>query len=106
MEYGGVRYCAKCRDGMIAARKEVSRDVVPKDCFIVYRGNDTWTPIIATGCAHWVAHQLDIHTGWGGDKCLLGYTYRVPVLIEGCSLVSLQDVRSGDIWFNSEENHT
>lgn len=106
MGYGGVHYCAKCQAGMIAARGEVRRDVVPKDCFIVYHGNDVWRPIEGTRCAHWVAHQLDIHTGWHSDKCLLGYTYRVPRLIERCSTVSREDVRSGDIWYNNDKDHT
>jgi hypothetical protein len=106
MEYNRVQYCARCQSGILSARSHVRSDVVPKDCFIRYRLNDVWEPILGTGCAHWVAHQKEIQWGGPGDKCLLGYTYRVHVLIEGCSKVPLEEVRSGDIWFNHDKNHT
>jgi len=83
----------------------VRRDVDPKDCFIRYRDNDDWEPIPGSGCAHWVAHEKDFHSGGASDKCLFGYTHRVPVLIERFSKVPLRDVQSGDIWTNSDENH-
>jgi len=51
-EYDRVQYCAKCESGIMSARKKVRSDVFPKDCFIRYRRNDDWEPIIGTGCAH------------------------------------------------------
>jgi hypothetical protein len=52
-----------------------------------------------------VAHEKNIQSGGTSDKCLFGYTYRVPVLADICSEVALEDVRSGDIWINDAENH-
>ncbi len=104
-EYNRVEYCAKCKSGILSAVGNVRRDVDPKDCFIRYRDNDDWEPIPGSGCAHWVAHEKDFHSGGASDKCLFGYTHRVPVLIERFSKVPLRDVQSGDIWTNSDENH-
>ena len=87
----------KCESGIVSARKKVR--------FIRYRRNDDWEPIIGTGCAHWVAHQKDIQSGATDDKCLIGYTYRVRVLADICSKVALEEVRSGDIWINDDEDH-
>ncbi len=106
MEYNRVEYCAKCQSGIISARSRVRSDIVHKDCFIWYRRNDDREPITGTGCAHWVAHEEDIHSGGTDEKCVLGYTHRVRVLIQGRSPVPLADVQSGDIYVNSAENHT
>jgi hypothetical protein len=83
----------------------VRSGVSPKDCFIWYRRNDDWEPIAGTGCAHWVAHEKDIQSGRADDRCLFGYTYRVHVLMERCTEVHLEDVRSGDIWISDAEDH-
>ena len=104
-EFNRVEYCAKCKSGIFSARDSVDSHIVPKDCFIRYRQDDYWEPIPGTGCAHWVAHEKDIQSGRTDDKCLVGYTYRVRVLIERCSEVPLKDVRSGDIWINDDEDH-
>lgn len=105
LEYNRVEYCAKCETGILSAVGNVRGDVTPKQCFIRYRQNDDWEPIIGTGCAHWVAHEKDIRSGGKGDKCLFGYTYRVHVLADICHEVALEDVRSGDIWINDNEDH-
>ena len=104
-EYNQVDYCAKCEKGILSAVGNVRRDVYPKDCFIWYRENDCWEPIPGSGCAHWVAHEKEIQSGRARDKCLFGYTHRVPILIERCTEVQLEDVQSGDIWINDDENH-
>ena len=84
---------------MIAkARLLVDKHVEPKDCFILYAGNGSWEPIEGTGCAHWVAHQLDIHRGGLSEQCLAGYTCRVRTLLFGrrrvpdASLVQVNDI--------------
>ncbi len=104
-EYNRVEYCARCEAGILPAIGDVRADVTPKECFIRYRQNDDWEPIIGTGCAHWVAHEKDIQSGGAADKCLFGYTYRVHVLADICHEVALEDVRSGDIWINDNEDH-
>ena len=106
MEYNRVPYCHKCQDGMTSARNTVPDYFVPRDCFIWYRGNDHWERISGDPCAHWVAHQLRIQAGALNERCLLGFTFRVPTLIERHTEVAVSDVRLDDIWVNHEVHHT
>src|ERR1043166_9171188 len=95
----GQNYCKICQDGIDDAVSHVDRHVQPKDCFVWYKSNDNWEPIIGTGCAHWVSHQLGIHTGTGGEKCLAGFTYRVrPVVLSRMPVPAIADVKVNDIW--------
>ena len=95
----GQKYCTECNRGMIAARGRVTTHVEPKECFIWYLGHDKWEAITGTGCAHWAAHQLNIRRGRPGDRCLAGYTYRVPVLVEGKQRIhDISKVQVNDIY--------
>jgi len=59
-------YCARCRANIQAAVALLDAHVTPRDCFVWYAGGqDGWTPIAGTGCAHYVAHQLGIQLGGG-----------------------------------------
>ena len=103
----GRNYCGVCRDGITAARGRVDRHVEPKECFIWYQSNDNWQPITGTGCAHWVAHQLNVQHGSSGERCMAGYTYRVRTLIVGRHQVSdLSQVRVNDIYVTPSVDHT
>lgn len=106
---GGKLYCQKCLDGQRAAAQLVARTnphVQPKDCFVTFRGGDNWAPFEGTGCAHWVAHQLNISNGAAFNQCLLGRTIRVPDVVSGKSRVSeLKQVKVSDIWANAALNH-
>lgn len=97
----GNAYCATCQSGIESAIAAVDAHVSPRECFITYRGGDTWAPIAGTGCAHWVAHQKGIR----GSGCMAGYALRVPEVIAGTSTVARGDVRVGDIWANSGRDH-
>lgn len=100
-------YCANCRDGITAARTRVGRPVEPKECFIWYASNDNWQPIAGTGCAHWVSHQLNIHAGPTGERCLGGFTFRVHALALSHTVVSnISQVRVNDIWVSPWQDHT
>lgn len=104
----GKGYCTRCQDGIQAAAGTLDAHVSPRDCFVWYRNSrDGWGPIAGTGCAHYVSHRLEIRSGGPGDKCLAGYTYRVPVMIGGLTQVpSLESVRNDDIWVNPARGHT
>ena len=103
----GRNYCAICRDGVAAARKLIDRHVEPKDCFIWYVSNDKWQPVLGTGCAHWVAHQLNIRAGTPADQCLAGFTYRVPVLVRSrAPVTNLSQVCVNNIWASRSLKHT
>jgi len=103
----GKNYCQICLNGITAARNRVDRHVEPKDCFIWYVSNDNWQPITGTGCAHWVAHQMNLHVGSAGDCCFSGFTYRVPVLVHSRRPVpDIQQVRVNDIWASPSLDHT
>jgi len=102
----GKNYCAKCKTEIEQARKAVRGDVVPKECFIEYRGTkDGWKPISGTGCAHWVAHQKGIHKGSKADQCLAGYTMRVPIAISGKNAVVIDKVQVGDLYATPQKDH-
>lgn len=106
MSYGGKYYCAKCREGINDARRRVGHDIEPKECFVEFRGGDTWEKIEGTGCAHWVAHETSRS---GGNECLLGHTLRIPDLIAGLSTRSLDHGRGsvsvGDIYVTADHKH-
>jgi len=103
----GKSYCSVCRDGIARARSQVDRHVEPKDCFIWYVSNDNWQPITGTGCAHWVAHQMNIHAGGAGACCLSGFTYRVPPLVHSrLPVANVSQVRVNDIWASPTLDHT
>ncbi len=101
---------ASCFDGQICyptkeeAVTHVPTHVEPKECFIWNDGpsGTTWRVIPGTGCAHWVAHQLNIR---GGATCYDGYSIRVRDVIYGLTEVQIQYCKAGDIWTNSECTH-
>jgi len=102
----GKDYCRQCQLGILEARGWVHKHVQPKDCFVWYEGNDSWLPIDGTGCAHWVAHQMNIRAGGKGEQCLAGLTFRVKTLVSGrprCSSPSL--VRVNYIWASPAMDH-
>ncbi|MGH7813168.1 MAG: hypothetical protein ACREQI_04105 [Candidatus Binataceae bacterium] len=47
----------------------------------MFHGGDDWEPIIGTGCAHWVAHERGIRQGRDDERCVKGYTFRIPILL-------------------------
>jgi hypothetical protein len=51
---------------------------------------------------------MGINFGTAADKCLAGFTYRVPVMLTGRTRVTggLSAVRVGDIWVNTARSHT
>jgi hypothetical protein len=99
--------------GITSARGQVDKHVEPKECFVWYESNDNWKPIHGTGCAHWVAHQLNIQQGALLDRCLAGFTYRVKRLIEGRKLIfspkdkkgKIGDVQLNDIYVTPAVDH-
>jgi hypothetical protein len=105
----GKWYCLPCVKGQEAAVQTVRQQnshVEPKECFLTYDGH-RWIPFQGTGCAHWVAHQLNISKGAQWNQCLKGCTIRVPDLVHGKQkLANLKDVRVNDIWTNPELGHT
>jgi len=102
----GKEYCAECEDGISKACDLVDEHVSPRDCFIAYEGNGCWQPIEGTGCAHWVAHQLNIHGGTPSEQCLAGYTCRVNALLGGRQrVVDMALVRARDIYVTPNMDH-
>jgi hypothetical protein len=102
----GRSYCQECKTGIAGAVNQVDRHVEPKDCFVWYQKSNTWVPIPGTGCAHWVAHQLGLRNVGYGDKCLEGFAYRIPDLIQGKAIVTLDKVQVNDIYVISDGSHT
>jgi len=101
-------YCQQCKDGQQAAAAQVAqknKHVEPKACFVTYKGGDSWLPFLGTGCAHWVAHQLDISSGAPSNQCLEGHSIRVPDVIQGKQKISIGDVVVNDIWANDALTH-
>jgi len=100
-------YCAQCAEQIKKAQARVDLHVTPKDCFIIYKDASTgWAVPYGTGCAHWVAHQQHIKKGFQSDRCTLGFTYRVPTLVNGLSVVENRaDVKVNDIWANDKKDH-
>lgn len=87
-----------CYSTKAEAVAAVPEHVEPKDCFVWDDGpaGHPWRPIPGTGCAHWVAHQLNIKQGTA--TCYAGYPLRVDDVVEGREKVDLEDCKIGDIW--------
>lgn len=99
----GKNYCSQCLAGIASAVQKVDAHVEPKECFVVFRGGDNWTPIGGTGCAHWVAHQVG--TVSETASCIATRAIRVRDLLSGMGKFSRRDVRVNDIWANSALDH-
>ncbi|MFM7036602.1 MAG: hypothetical protein ACKO2L_02655 [Planctomycetaceae bacterium] len=80
--------------------------MVPAACFVWYVGNNQWRQITGTGCAHWVAHQLNIRASGNDPHCLEGYIYRVASLVRRTTPVALSDLRVHDVYVNPAADHT
>lgn len=94
------RQAVATRRTQAEARDLVDAHVVPRDCFIWYVNNRIgWGPIPGTGCAHWVAHEMNITRG-GNNVCQLGFTFRVRDLIAGMNRFPMAQAQVGDIWEN------
>lgn len=110
MAFAGKNYCQQCKTNQEDAVKAMTSDpqqvhVEPKRCFLTFKGGDVWAPLPGTGCAHWVAHQLDIGNGAPSNKCLEGHTIRVPDAIQGMQEVKIDDVKEHDVWANDSLTH-
>lgn len=101
----GRDYCARCRSGIAASQKAVPGHVEPKDCFVWYEGGDDWDAISGTGCAHWVAHQLNVPTPAEPARCLANKPVRVARLIEGRRAIARRDVAVNDIYVTESGGH-
>jgi hypothetical protein len=103
----GVDVCETCKTDIAGAVKRVDKHVEPKACFVWYKdGKSGWQPIPGTGCAHWVAHQRGITAGSKGEKCMLGYPFRVTTMLGSRSKVELADVKVNDIYVTPSKDHT
>jgi hypothetical protein len=91
-------------DTKAAAVAQVSKHVEPKNCFVWEDGpSDTpWRVIPGTGCAHWVAHQLNLKNGVG---CYEGYSIRVSDVITGRTEYDIENAKIGDIWTTNDLGH-
>jgi hypothetical protein len=99
----GKSYCDKCKKDMEAARKAVNKHVVPKECFITHESTKKgWVAIEGTGCAHWVAHQKNLHKG---SACLAGFTIKVTDAVGGKSVVPVDKVQVGDFYAEPGLHH-
>ena len=79
----------------------VPAHVEPKDCFVWYVNNKVgWDTMPGTGCAHWVAHQLNITDGLACDK---GFTVRVRDIVARRVAVEMNDVEAGHLWENPRD---
>jgi len=87
------------------ARRSVPAHVEPKACFIWFADSKQgWKPIDGTGCAHYVAHRLNLK---GGKlRCSAGYFCRVKELIATLTPVALANVAVNDVWANDALSHT
>jgi hypothetical protein len=90
-----------------ASREVDQRKIVPSACFVTFKSTALgWAPLDGTGCAHYVAHQLNIRRGRPGiSACDLGYCIKVPLLVQGLARVEPSDVRENDIWANAAQTH-
>jgi len=110
---GHYYYCAQCKEGIEGAKRTVHGGIQPPDCFVWYIGNDKWEKIPGTGCAHFVAHERGIRQGRDDEKCLKGYTFRIPALIAGRSTRSFDGKRVSsrsnlavnDIYVTPDKSH-
>ena len=99
-------YCQACKDGIFAVRVKVRRHCEPRECFIWYEKANTWSTIIGTGCAHYVAHQLGIFGTFTKNVCFAGYLFKVPDIVKVTTLVDIKDLQLNDIYINPSVNHT
>ncbi len=76
---------------------DVPAHVVPKACFVWIAGHGHWMVIPGTGCAHWVAHQMNLTSG---ATCDSGFSIRVPDVIAGRTQYAMANAQVGDIWEN------
>ena len=105
-------YCQECADQIKRAQSTVDRHVEPKDCFIIYEDSKNgWKSFTSmssenTGCAHWVAHQLNIKGGYS-NVCAAGYKIKVPDVIAGARKIDpeQEEVRYHDIWVSPDIKH-
>jgi hypothetical protein len=106
VDIGGRSYCERCHQAQQRAAEAVDAHVEPKPCFVWHQGGYDWQAIPGTGCAHWVAHEIDIHQGPSHRRCLLGYTFRVTDLVDALSEVKRhENVAAGDIFVNPWKTH-
>nr|CAI64369.1 hypothetical protein [uncultured archaeon] len=87
------------------AESAVPEHVHPKNCFVWNDGPDAnypWRAMPGTGCAHWVAHEMDIYDE---PSCFDDYAIRVSQVIEGRTQYSLEDAQIGDVWTNTGLSH-
>lgn len=100
--------CKNCAEEVESEQAKIGNDIVPKACFVTYEGNKLgWKRIEGTGCAHWVAHQLNIKRGQPGEICAEGYTLRVPDVFAGARRIdrNTESVRVNDVWVNDQKSH-
>lgn len=102
---GKKKYCQRCELSQQRAEKLLPKDIVPRKCFVWYRGGNVWEAIRGTGCAHWVAHQKGIKQGATIHRCLEGFTLKVPDLIKGKTIIAINKVMLGDIYVNLSVTH-
>ena len=90
------------------AIRNVPTAIEPKGCFVWRDGPDKnypWRVIPGTGCAHWVAHQLNIKNG--NARCFEGYSIRVRDVVSGrIEIDEIKNCKIGDIWTESDLSHT
>ena len=89
------------------ARGRVTR-ANPRDCFL-YRDGPAgfrWRPIPGYGCAHYVAHQLNIGVGQSWENCREGKSVTIAQITEGRVRRALSAAAVNDIWTNSGESHS
>jgi len=102
----GKSYCSKCEEAQKAARALIDAHVKPKNCFIVYRGGDSWARILGTGCAHFVAHEKNLRAPSGVEGCMEGFLIRVPDLLPGRTEIrELSAVEPGDSYVTPDRKH-
>jgi len=104
-------FCKECADQIKRAQSTVDRHVEPKECFIIYEDSKKgWLSFTEkdrkknTGCAHWVAHQLNLK-GYG-TVCAEGYYIRVPDVVARARKIdrNTEEVKVNDIW--ASKDHT
>jgi len=109
----GMHLCKQCADQIEAAKASVDRHVEPKECFLSYvNRHEGWKSFTQqnpdnTGCAHWVAHQLDIKGG-NVRVCAEGFKINVRDVIAGARRIDPknEEVKINDIWVNLNKRHT
>jgi len=103
--FGGL--CEECAKQVKIAQGTVDKHVSPKECFVwYYDGKTGWVRIEGTGCAHWVAHQLNLK-GVYSEVCAEGYKFRVADVIAGARKIDPEQegVRYHDIWVSPDIKH-